>query len=166
MMGIRVDPRTGMIIKGPSRPSKFPPSSDRKRVKKSGNMYPAKLAKQVLSAPMSLPPIKDAPALSPEEKLEAWASIVGKAIAAQLLPALSQPREIIRETVAVSGSANVQVAPDTGYSVDIDESIVDVGIGKAPPLKRGAESGNMKQDTKADNLSKTKQKLRALKGRS
>ena len=136
-MGIRVDPRTGMIVSGPSRPVKFPPS-------KSSPKEPTQLHPAVQ---LTLAQLKE------------FAQEIGKVIAEELksvkvLPILPARRPYISpESV------------DDVFEIDIDESIIDVGIGKQEPLKKGKGSTRLAKDTtEKDNLAKSKQSLKRLKG--
>jgi hypothetical protein len=146
-MGIKVCPRTGMIVQGPLRPSKFPPSSNTAR-KKTNNMFPARpLPQGQVHQPQFIPPIKGLTV----EQLQKLAVEIGKTIAAQLagLPVGSQP-------AITSRPVNVPVK--------IDESIIDVGIGEQEPLEKGAGSVSIvKEATVEDDISSSKQALKAIK---
>ena len=152
-MGIKVDPRTGMIVNGPCRPSKFPPSKNGPRPKKTDNMFPVRSLKR---------------ADLPQEhyvsvsELREFAKEIGLTIAEQLKlfqiaqPSLVRPKEYIPCTPASQGNQ---------LAIDIDESIIDVGIGEQEPLHRGASSKQISTETiSVDDLEKSKNMLKRLKG--
>ena len=124
-MGIKVDPRTGMIVPGTYRPKK--PS---------------------VSTPKSKPPHI---ALLSAGQLRELAMEIGTAIASQM-----------------KGSTVYQSVPAQSALHQIDESLIDVGLGHQDPLEKGLNSAEMaNKTTTRDDLEKAKRSLQALKtGRS
>ena len=154
-MGNRVDPCTGIIVSGPYRPTKFPPSKNGRRSPKSGNMYLAK-PRQV-GEPQDSISLQPVPQLTLAQ-LKEFAEEIGKAIAAKMQPV------VIHGPPAQSTGPYVSPEFVRNTFVDIDESIIDVGIGKQEPLEKGQGSAKIAQEaTKQDNLSSAKQALKAMK---
>ena len=142
-MGIRVDPRTGMIQQGKPRPFKPPVSPHMVRLKKTDNMFPARNLPQGEVRAEKI--IEISRELTPEQLLQLAAEI-SKAIAAQIQP------------VQVQANSAVQ------SQVDIDESIIDVGIGDQEPLEKGSGSVSIVNETIVeDSIADSKRALKALK---
>ena len=135
-MGIRVDPCTGMIVSGPRRPVKFPPF-------KGGPREPIQLTP---IAQLTLAQLKEI------------AQEIGKIIADQLKGVQTLPIQPSRKSYVSREEI------EDSLEIDIDESIIDVGIGKQDLLEKGQGSAEIaKPATKQDNLFSAKQALRAMK---
>lgn len=165
-MGLKVCPRTGMIKRGPVRPSKFPPSPHMYRHKKTDNMFPTRpLHSGQVSEPQFLRAVQ---ALTPEQ-LQQLAVEIGKTIADQIADGVQvqvNPAVHLQAYSAGQPQANRVNVDTTKKHVDIkiDESIADVGIGKQAPLEKGKGSANIvEEEIVQDNISKSKQALKALK---
>jgi hypothetical protein len=88
------------------------------------------------------------------EQLQQLATSIGKTIAAQI-------GNVQLQAYPVGQS---QADPAVKVHVDIDESIIDVGIGDQDPLEKGAGSGKIvKEATVKDDIAGSKQALKAIK---
>jgi hypothetical protein len=143
-MKIRVDPRTGIIVKGKPRPVPPPPSSPKQ------NRYPQWQGSANLPATPS--PISIESLMKIAERI---GQVTGKIIADTLT---SRPFS----TPIMSGP---QTTVSAGQTIAIDESIIDVGLDSTKELKKGEGSAilahrDVDQDTQ---LVQSANKLRALK---
>lgn len=150
-MGLKVCPRTGMIIRGPVRPPRPPQSPHVVRLKKTNNMFPAHPFPQ--GSTIEAVVVQQSQGLTAEQ-LQQLATKIGKTIAAQIGNVQSQAYPV--------GQLQANRAAET--KVDIDESIIDVGIGEQDPLEKGAGSGKIvKEATVKDDIAGSKQALKAIK---
>ena len=161
-MRIKVDPRTGAIVRGNARPVPPPPHAKKSRQKSRQN-DPQRSATE----PAMLAAIDPKLLMEMAEKI---GHIIGKnagkitgqmvAEALQALPA-GQSQALTVGQLQVHGAVQSQVhdAPK------LDESVIDVGIGQMDELKRGKGSAILgKEDTQTDTgLAQAANKLRALK---
>lgn len=136
-MKIKVDPRTGKIVGGRPRPIR-PPDHP---------IYPGSVQTQ---------------AVIDTEALMLIAREMGKVIAEEMKSAGPQ---VIERQVAVGtyqGSASDFIKQST---IEIDESVLDVGIGETDDLKVGDGSADLaKKEEKHDSsLQQAKNKLKSLK---
>jgi len=150
-------PRTGCTVTGKSnRPHRHGPS---RRIGSS----------TVISAP-----VYNA-GMNPEE-LEKMADKIGQTIGQILAAVMANNQQtpiVIQQEVSANSpvmQARSQRRPASGEWVEapniaIDESIVDVGIGEGPGLKKGEGSATLaKAETKEDaSLQKSKNRLQQLK---
>jgi len=142
---LKVDPRTGMIISGNRKTPRSPSSPIRKKTEQ---------------AIIQQAPTMDLTAIM------AMAVQIGKTIAAEMKDAQTQQILVREEVVSRLGGESATIHGRPAVSVEIDESIADVGIGKTEKLKKGELSATLaKEETKTDNsLSQSKRKLQAIKG--
>jgi hypothetical protein len=93
------------------------------------------------------------------DQLKELASQIGQTIAEQMPKPEVTVKAYERTQSSYTGSARA-----TQPSVTIDESVIDVGIGKTEELKKGTGSANLaKKSAKSDTIEKSKAKLRQLK---
>jgi len=149
-----------MIIRGPAplRLPAFPPVARRNKrpPKKSGNMFPAKLAGKDVHIPIPAPIPQAGPTF---EQLQELAESIGRAIAENIT--LKVPAA---QTYQAKGQiTSVREAP-TDIHIDIDESIIDVGIGETKQLAKGKHSAKIKKEkAESDNIAASLAKLKKHK---
>lgn len=143
----KINPRTGIIGVGVPRPQRPPPSI---------RSLPAHYSSIPASHPVTLD----------TEHLISVAKEIGKAIVGELKKGI-QVTGVVSEAhrAPYRPSLTREVTESAITGIQIDESLIDVGIGKMDELKKGEGSANLtKADTKEDvNFQRSKNKLKALK---
>ena len=161
---LKVCPRTGMIIKGPGpfHPPQFFPAKSLKSRKKTDNMFPAT---PVPLRQKSLPPPEQQSQQQQQtftiDQLRELAKEIGKSIA-ESMGSIPIEAKITLPQGYISSSRTVK--EEHISEINIDESIMDVGLDPAEDLKVGEQSKSATTQTAtADKLQSSLGKLRQLK---